>query len=110
MTDFLLFENALNEYKKITTDNNDKLKTDDKFIEEDIDNFDDTELIRYRKLSYSSVEDKNSLDDLSENSTCKHKNISNENSCILCLDCGKELEKSIFQDKEWRYYGQSDNK
>ena len=41
---------------------------------------------------------------------CKHLNISNENSNMFCIDCGEEMEKSIFQDKEWRYYGQSDNK
>jgi transcription initiation factor TFIIIB Brf1 subunit/transcription initiation factor TFIIB len=41
---------------------------------------------------------------------CKHLNYDAENSSVFCLDCGQELEKSIFKDKEWRYYGQSDNK
>ena len=44
------------------------------------------------------------------NKICKHSNISNDSSIVLCMDCGKELEKIIFQDKEWRYYGQFDNK
>ena len=42
--------------------------------------------------------------------TCKHSNLSNDNGIISCLDCGKELEKNMFHEKEWRYYGQSDNK
>lgn len=119
MTDFLLFENALNEYKKISSEN-EKIKSD---YEEDYEEeYDDEEIIyRNRKYTDSSIEEKdeslkeykdnkNECHELSENISCNHKNFSNENSCILCLDCGKELEKSIFQDKEWRYYGQSDNK
>lgn len=41
---------------------------------------------------------------------CEHINTNEESSVLLCLDCGKELKKTIYQDKEWRYYGQSDNK
>ena len=42
--------------------------------------------------------------------TCKHSNLTNDNGIISCLECGKELEKNMFHEKEWRYYGQSDNK
>ena len=41
---------------------------------------------------------------------CKHLNYNGEGSIIFCIDCGEEMEKTMFQDKEWRYYGQSDNK
>jgi len=113
MTDFLLFENALNEYKKISSENE---KTVDNDYNEEYEDDNEEIIYRTRKYTESSLEEKEEIDiktethELSENISCNHKNISNENSCILCLDCGKELEKSIFQDKEWRYYGQSDNK
>ena len=58
----------------------------------------------------SSKEATKDTEDSKITEECKHLNISNENPIVFCLDCGKELEKMIFQDKEWRYYGQSDNK
>jgi transcription initiation factor TFIIIB Brf1 subunit/transcription initiation factor TFIIB len=111
MTDFLLFENAMNEYKKLSINDIEKCKR-----KESSDLSDEDNLILYNK-NYSDDEDFEnestydiSINDLKDNIECIHKNISNENSIVLCIDCGKELEKSIFQDKEWRYYGQSDNK
>lgn len=41
---------------------------------------------------------------------CRHADCNEEGGIVTCLNCGKELEKNIFHDKEWRYYGQSDNK
>jgi transcription initiation factor TFIIIB Brf1 subunit/transcription initiation factor TFIIB len=41
---------------------------------------------------------------------CRHTDCNEEGGIVTCLNCGKELEKNIFHDKEWRYYGQSDNK
>ena len=41
---------------------------------------------------------------------CSHDNVTNEGGVILCTDCGEEISRTVFQDKEWRYYGQSDNK
>ena len=73
MTDFCLFEKALDEYNK--QQNNVYSE-----INKDIDN------------------------------NCLHKNILNENGVNICYDCGIETEKIIFQDKEWRFYGNSDNK
>lgn len=67
MSDFSIFENALNELDQEKVDT---VSTDD----------------------------------------CPHKDINDEAGVSTCLNCGKELEKSIFHDKEWRYYGQSDNK
>jgi transcription initiation factor TFIIIB Brf1 subunit/transcription initiation factor TFIIB len=49
-------------------------------------------------------------DDAEETSSCSHSNIIEENGIVCCVDCGIEMEKSIYQEKEWRYYGQADNK
>jgi transcription initiation factor TFIIIB Brf1 subunit/transcription initiation factor TFIIB len=49
-------------------------------------------------------------EDCKNNEDCEHANISEDNGFISCTDCGIEMNKNIYQDKEWRYYGQSDNK
>ena len=54
--------------------------------------------------------DDNISNELSEDIICEHANITEENGFTCCSDCGIEMNKSIYQDKEWRYYGQSDNK
>ena len=41
---------------------------------------------------------------------CKHDNLGENFGILSCLDCGEEVGKNIAQDKEWRYYGQSDTK
>lgn len=41
---------------------------------------------------------------------CPHTDIINEEGVISCLDCGEQLERTIRHDKEWRFYGYSDNK
>ena len=41
---------------------------------------------------------------------CDHSNIVEENGFMCCTDCGIEMNKNVYQEKEWRYYGQSDNK
>ncbi len=45
-----------------------------------------------------------------KNNSCEHKHTTEENGSICCMDCGIQLEKKIFSQKEWRFYGQSDNK
>jgi transcription initiation factor TFIIIB Brf1 subunit/transcription initiation factor TFIIB len=45
-----------------------------------------------------------------ESSVCKHTNITQSGYVYLCVDCGEEIIENISQDKEWRYYGQSDTK
>lgn len=44
------------------------------------------------------------------NKTCNHENKGEYAGILSCLDCGEEVGKNIAQDKEWRYYGQSDTK
>jgi transcription initiation factor TFIIIB Brf1 subunit/transcription initiation factor TFIIB len=41
---------------------------------------------------------------------CSHLNMSNEKGVDVCTDCGEEITKKIQNTKEWRYYGQSDNR
>lgn len=81
MSNFELFDTALYEFNKIKEDNED-----------------------------SDEEIKGEEDDMIDLQICKHLNFSNDNGVISCLECGKELEKNMFHEKEWRYYGQSDNK
>lgn len=75
MSDFSLFEKALDEYNK----------------ENDVIGDDNVDIIY-------------------ENNGCKHLNFVEDHGIVCCVDCGIEMEKNIFHDKEWRYYGQSDNK
>ena len=41
---------------------------------------------------------------------CEHTDTIFENGNELCVECGEEIFKDIANDKEWRYYGHSDNK
>ena len=110
-TDFLLFEKALSEYKKISEENISVKKKS--FDLDDNYNTDDEDKIFFDgDLSDCSIDLDQTKIDIKEDleTKCTHKNIVNENGANVCYDCGKEIEKTIFQDKEWRYYGTSDNK
>jgi len=98
-TDFNLFENALNELME--AEKIDIQKKGD----------DDNVKLCIKPLSGECVES-SLTEDIKElkPKKCSHENLNEENGILSCLDCGSELEKSIFHDKEWRYYGQSDNK
>jgi len=43
-------------------------------------------------------------------SPCLHSNIIEERGVGICIDCGEEVEEKVSHEKEWRYYGQNDNK
>lgn len=45
-----------------------------------------------------------------QDSECTHANTVDENGYTLCVNCGEEISKFILHEKEWRYYGNSDNK
>ena len=84
MTDFLLFENALNEYKKISSEN-EKIKSD---YEEDYEEeYDDEEIIyRNRKYTDSSIEEKDeSLKEYKDNKNECHELSENIYFCRLYL-------------------------
>lgn len=73
MSDFILFNQALDEFNKLS------IKEDLEIINPDIQ-------------------------------VCSHENIVNEKGITICIDCGEEIQQKIDHDKEWRYYGQNDNK
>jgi transcription initiation factor TFIIIB Brf1 subunit/transcription initiation factor TFIIB len=83
MSDYSLFDDALKEYENINSEKSVSLSNN------------------YNKFSENEEEN---------NEICEHANISEDNGFISCSDCGIEMNKNIYQDKEWRYYGQSDNK
>ena len=110
-TDFLLFEKALSEYKKISEENiSEKKKSFD--LDDDYNTDDEDKIFFDGHLSDCSIDLDETKIDIKEDleTKCTHKNIVNENGANVCYDCGKEIEKTIFQDKEWRYYGTSDKK
>lgn len=90
MSDFELFNQALDEYTKTTTTN----------IAANTES--DSESIGSPDYKSSEEEDKKAF--------CLHSNIDNEKGINVCTDCGEEITKEIEHTKEWRYYGQSDNR
>lgn len=41
---------------------------------------------------------------------CSHIDIIDENGIVTCLECGKEIERKIMHEQEWRNYGATDGK
>lgn len=56
-----------------------------------------------------SSEEKTSDEDIQERYNCDHKNIKYEKGMNICTDCGLEISEIVSHNKEWRFYGQSDN-
>ena len=59
--------------------------------------------------SDTSSSDNSSLND-SSNDICKHLNMSVDKGVNICTTCGEEIIKELDNMKEWKYYGQTDNK
>lgn len=91
MSEFELFNQALNEYEKTTTTTNIAAKSES-----------DSESIGSPVYESSDKED--------EKAFCSHANTANEKGIDVCTDCGEEITKQIQHTKEWRYYGQSDTR
>ena len=72
----------------------------------------DFELFEKAMSEYEILKEKDNplSDDDIVSEICNHANYITEGSIVFCSDCGEEIEKNMFQDKEWRYYGQTDNK
>ena len=49
-------------------------------------------------------------DVIEEEDNCKHKEISNDNGIVSCLNCGMEVSKIVSYEKDWRYYGNDDTR
>jgi transcription initiation factor TFIIIB Brf1 subunit/transcription initiation factor TFIIB len=80
MSDFELFNKALNEYNKT------------------------------EKSSESDLEKSDSDSNNNQCTICLHLNVTNEKGVIECIDCGQEISQKIQHTKEWRYYGQTDSR
>lgn len=59
---------------------------------------------------YNKTQDIISCEENITTIVCSHVNIISEKGIGVCIDCGEEIQQKIDHDKEWRYYGQSDNK
>lgn len=84
MSDFELFNAALNEYKKTNVVINDSVS--------DVK-------IHLDELNMFETKD-----------NCEHLNTIVEKGVDVCTDCGEEIIKKIQNTKEWVYYGQSDTR
>ncbi len=95
MTDFTLFEEALNKYEEK--------------IERLLDDGMDAKESKCLKKSISSFsiskKDISTSDDY-----CDHETTVDDKGVILCVECGQEISRAITFEKEWRYYGSSDTK
>lgn len=74
-------------------------------------------LKEYKEKVSDNLENRDSMenymDENSDNETildCSHLNISSEKGVDVCIDCGEEITKQMYNTKEWRYYGQSDTR
>lgn len=88
MSDFELYNKALNEYDKNTADDK-------------------------SKCQHLNVDDEGvyCLDcGITYTSTCLHTDLCEEKGTVVCVDCGEETKKKISHEKEWRYYGSFDTK
>ena len=87
MSDFDLFNQALNEYTK-------------------------TEKSKDSDSERSDSEDSKNSETNKDIQTpsCSHTNINTEKGVVECIDCGEEISKKIQHTKEWRYYGQVDTR
>jgi transcription initiation factor TFIIIB Brf1 subunit/transcription initiation factor TFIIB len=65
-------------------------------------------LAKYETFRIS--EDKEEDEDIQPVILCKHIDVVHENGITSCLDCGEQIQKTIMHEKEWRFYGGSDNK
>jgi len=41
---------------------------------------------------------------------CDHSEVIDDNGNLTCVNCGEEIKRNIIHEKEWRYYGLSDNR
>lgn len=69
----------------------------------------DEVLEQYEKMNISNSETK-SINKLDTTILCIHENVVNEKGVSVCIDCGEETQNKILHNKEWRFYGDSDNK
>ncbi|MDB4413286.1 hypothetical protein N9189_02055 [Pirellulaceae bacterium] len=70
---------------------------------------DDFELFDQALRECETTSSSDELDKINENKGCPHTELAIENGVTHCIECGEEVLRDISQEKEWRYYGPSDN-
>ena len=93
MADFLLFEQAFEQYKKKQFDETQN-QVDNEYVETNVIQIESKSNDTYNDAIYS----------------CEHEETTNEGGLITCSNCGEQLKREIMNEKEWRYYGSTDNK
>lgn len=119
MSDFTLFEKALSEYNKTKGEIEHQEKKNRESFDDDVDEEEDygdsndvDTLINFLSTNNNNINTivKEKNEDKFDLSKCLHENCFEELGMVVCSDCGQEIQKNVFSDKEWRYYGPSDNK
>ena len=90
MADFLLFDQAFEQYKKQL----DMTMTTEMKNDESVEENKESPKVVYTDAIYS----------------CDHEETINEGGLITCSYCGEQIKREIMNEKEWRYYGSTDNK
>lgn len=93
MADFLLFEQAFEQYKKKQFEETQN-QVDNEYVETNVIQIESKSNDTYNDAIYS----------------CEHEETTNEGGLITCSNCGEQLKREIMNEKEWRYYGSTDNK
>ena len=70
----------------------------------------DIELFKKALLKYENSHIPPEIIPPPKHEICNHTNTIIENNIVSCLNCGEEIQQIIKHDKEWRYYGPTDNK
>jgi transcription initiation factor TFIIIB Brf1 subunit/transcription initiation factor TFIIB len=89
--DYEIFDKALKVYGDVINDTVEKIDTAE----------DKNNNTNIKKIKQPGVKSRKA---------CKHINVIDDNGIITCFDCNQQLEKGIFHDKEWRFFGYNDNK
>lgn len=108
MSDFALFDKALQEYEKVK--HNDLPETIKNKKVSNVEMTSKTRLkqVKRRLKAKKKLEKEKHLK--ANNDECSHENTIVDKGCTICTDCGEEISQKISQCKEWRYYGQVDTK
>ena len=118
MSDFTLFTQVMAKFEEImdSNDTDSMISTDDmsvcttpygtpKTMSKSAHSFEE----KKRNGSNTEIDPETDNDHDSDTETCTHNPV-DDNGVIVCLDCGRIIQKTIMHEKEWRFFGHSDSK
>lgn len=70
----------------------------------------DFDLFNHALEEYEKTTKKTTQKENIEHANCPHTEVITEKGATICTECGEEIARKITHNKEWRYYGQGDNK